>query len=275
MFSFDICNLYFDISFMMIFQSIIYGLVQGVAEFLPISSTAHLILLPYFFHWQDPGLSFDVFLHLGTLIAIISFFAKDWFKIFKGKHKLLALIIIACTPAAVLGFLFEGRIETSLRSPLLIAGTLAIFGLVIYLVDHYMKHTQKLKNMSYPQSILIGLGQSLALIPGISRSGATMTAGIALGFTRKTAAKFSFLIATPIMLGATIFRAKDMIALPTIDWFNGFSFVAAIVGFLAAFISGYLSIKYLLKYLGHGSFTPFVIYRIILAIVIIIFYILK
>ena len=260
---------------MIIFQAIIYGLVQGIAEFLPISSTAHLILLPYFFNWSDPGLTFDVFLHLGTLIAIILFFAKDWFEIFKGKRKLLGLIIVACIPAVILGYLFENKIETSLRSPLLIAGTLSVFGLIIYLVDLFMKHTQKLKNMSYLQSILIGLGQSLALIPGISRSGATMTAGIALGFKRKTAAKFSFLIATPIMLGATIFRAKDLVQLPTAEWFNGFSFFAAILGFLVALISGYLSIKYLLKYLGHGSFTPFVIYRIILAIVIIIFYILK
>ncbi|MBU2595931.1 undecaprenyl-diphosphatase UppP [Patescibacteria group bacterium] len=257
----------------MIFQAIIYGLIQGIAEFLPISSTAHLILLPYFFHWQDPGLSFDVFLHLGTLIAIISFFARDWVEIFKDKkYKLLALIIIACIPAAILGYAFEGKIETSLRSPLLIAATLAIFGLVIYLVDRFMKHTQKLKNMNYGQSILIGLGQSLALIPGISRSGATMTAGIALGFKRKTAAKFSFLIATPIMLGATIFRAKDLVDLPITGWFNGFSLLAAIIGFLAALISGYLAIKYLLKYLEKGSFTPFVIYRIVLAIVIIIFY---
>ena len=260
----------------MLFQAIIYGLVQGITEFLPISSTAHLILIPYFFHWQDPGLSFDVFLHLGTLVAIVSFFAKDWYKIFKDKkYKLLALIIIACIPAAILGYAFESKIETSLRSPLLIAATLAVFGLVIYLVDRLMKHTQKLKDMSYLQSILIGLGQSLALIPGISRSGATMTAGIALGFKRKTAAKFSFLIATPIMLGATIFRAKDLFQLPTADWFNGFSFLAAIVGFIAALISGYLAIKYLLKYLNHGSFTPFVIYRIGLAIIIIIFYLLN
>ena len=179
-----------------LFQALVYGLVQGITEFVPISSTAHLILIPYFFHWQDPGLSFDVFLHLGTLIAIISFFAKDWVEIFKNKHKLFGLIIVACIPAAILGYLFEGKIETSLRSPLLIAGTLSIFGLVIYLVDHFMKHSKKLKNMTYLQSILIGIGQSLALIPGISRSGATMTAGIALGFKRRTAAKFSFLIAS-------------------------------------------------------------------------------
>lgn len=259
----------------MIFQSIIYGLIQGITEFLPISSTAHLILIPYFFHWQDPGLSFDVFLHLGTLIAIISFFAKDWLEIFKGKHKLLFLIIIACIPAAILGYLFEDKVETSLRSPLLIAGTLAIFGLIIYLVDRLMKHTQKFNNMNYWQSLLIGLGQSLALIPGVSRSGATMTAGIALGFKRKTAAKFSFLIATPIMLGATIFRAKDLVALPSAEWFNGFSLLAAVVGFLAALISGYLAIKYLLRYLSHGSFTPFVIYRIVLAIIIVIIYFIR
>jgi len=258
-----------------LFQALIYGLVQGITEFLPISSTAHLILLPYFFHWQDPGLTFDIFLHLGTLIAIIIFFAKDWVGIFKNKHKLLGLIVVACIPAAILGYIFEGKIETSLRSPLLIAGTLAAFGLVIYLVDSLMKHTQKLKDMNYLQSILIGFGQSLALIPGISRSGATMTAGIALGFKRKTAAKFSFLIATPIMLGATIFKAKDLASIPVTNWFNGFGIIAAVAGFIVALISGYLAIKYLLKYLERGSFTPFVIYRIILAIIIVIVYILK
>jgi undecaprenyl-diphosphatase len=257
-----------------LFQALIYGLVQGITEFLPISSTAHLILIPYLFHWQDPGLSFDVFLHLGTLIAIISFFAKDWVEIIKSRHKLLALVIIACIPAAILGYIFEGKIETSLRSPILIAGALFIFGLIIYLIDHFMKHYRRLKEMTWWQSILIGFGQSLALIPGISRSGATMTAGIALGFKRKTAAKFSFLIATPIMLGATIFRAKDMFQLPAADWFNGFGIFAAIIGFIIALISGYLAIKYLLKYLSHGSFTPFVIYRIALAVVIVIFYLL-
>lgn len=258
----------------MVFQAIIYGLIQGITEFLPISSTAHLILIPYFFHWQDPGLSFDVFLHLGTLVAIISFFAKDWYEIFKGKHKLLGLIIVACIPAAILGYAFEGKIETSLRSPLLIAGTLAVFGLIIYLVDRFMKHTKKLKNMTYLQSILIGLGQSLALIPGISRSGATMTAGIALGFKRRMAAKFSFLIATPIMLGATIFKFKDLASMPVSSWFNGFGISPAIIGFVFALISGYLAIKYLLKYLSHGSFTPFVIYRMLLAVAIVIFYLL-
>lgn len=260
----------------MLFQSIIYGLIQGITEFLPISSTAHLILLPYFFNWQDPGLTFDVFLHLGTLAAIISFFAKDWLGIFKEKkYKLLTLIIIACIPAAILGYIFEGKIETSLRSPLLIAFTLAVFGLIIYLADRLMKHTKKLKKMSYGESILIGFGQSLALIPGISRSGATMAAGIALGFKRQTAAKFSFLIATPIMLGATIFRFKDLLSTPAANWFNGFSVFAALIGFLAALISGYLSIKYLLKYLKRGNLTPFVIYRIVLAIIILIVYFLR
>lgn len=261
-----------------LFQAIIYGLVQGICEFLPISSTAHLILIPYFFHWQDPGLTFDIFLHLGTVVAILAFFIKDWIRIFKDaikrKLSLLWWIIIASIPTAIFGYLFESKAETVLRAPLLIAATLFIFGLILFVVDKFIKHRKKIKELGYLKSFFIGIIQTIAIIPGVSRSGATMTGGMLVGLTRKSAAKFSFLLATPAMIGATLLKFKDIFETPSSQLFNGFGLTAGIVAFVVALVSGYLSIKYLLRYLNRGSFLPFVLYRILLAVVIVIFYLL-
>lgn len=274
-------------------QAIIYGIIQGITEFLPISSTAHLVIFPYVFDWTDPGLTFDVFLHLGTVIAILSFFLKDWILIFKyflnrkdnleeanikfGKPNFLLILLVGTIPAAILGYFLEASIEDTFRSPLLIAIMLIIFGLVLYLADSEKinKHQKDLKDVGYFYSLIIGFAQSIALIPGVSRSGATMTAGLLLGLKREVAARFSFLLATPIMIGATLFRFKDVISLPAQELFNGFGFWPAIVGFLFSLVSGYLAIKYLLKFLQKGTFLPFVIYRIILGLIIIIIYFLK
>jgi len=262
----------------MIFQAIVYGLVQGIAEFLPISSTAHLILIPYFFHWQDPGLTFDIFLHLGTVVAILTFFIKDWIKIFKdafrGKSRLLWWIIVASIPAAIVGYFFESKAETTLRAPLLIAATLFVFGVILYAVDRFIGHIKKIKDLGFGKSFLIGLTQAIAIIPGVSRSGATMTGGMLVGLKRKSAARFSFLLATPVMIGATAFKFKDIFEVPKGEWFSGFGLSPGIIAFAIALVSGYLAIKYLLRYLGKGSFTPFVVYRILLAAVIVIFYLL-
>jgi undecaprenyl-diphosphatase len=263
---------------MIFFQAIVYGLVQGVAEFLPISSTAHLILIPYFFHWQDPGLSFDIFLHLGTVVAIVIFFFWDWVKIFKDgfsrKSNLLWWLVIASIPAGVFGYLFESKAETTLRAPLLIATTLFVFGLMLLLVDKLIKHQKKIKNLGFGKSFLIGLTQAIAIIPGVSRSGATMTGGMLVGLKRKSAAKFSFLLATPAMIGAFILDFKKIFEPTNSGIFSGLGFLPGIVAFIMALVSGYLAIKYLLRYLGKGSFVPFVVYRILLAAAIVIFYLL-
>ncbi len=264
-----------------IFQSIILGIVQGMGEFLPISSTAHLVLAPYFFNWSDPGLSFDVALHVGTLIAVISFFWKDWLeifasasnKIFKTSYQLrvtgyapnlLWFLVIASVPGAIFGYLFDDYAEHTFRNPLLIAFTLSFVGLILYLVDKYAKHNKDIKNISIKDALLIGLSQAVAIIPGVSRSGATMTTGLALGLSREQAARFSFLLSTPIIFGAAIFKIPELFA-------SGIT-ISILVGVLAAAISGYLAIKYMLKFIQKVGYAPFFWYRLALALVIVVVY---
>ena len=269
-----------------IFQSIILGIVQGMGEFLPISSTAHLVLAPYFFNWSDPGLSFDVALHVGTLIAVVAFFWRDWLSIlklaFQNKLKvkseklkvdekysnsILWLLFIASVPGAFFGFLFDDYAEHAFRNPLLIAFTLSFVGLILYLVDKYAKHNKDIKNISIKDALLIGLSQAVAIIPGVSRSGATMTTGLALGLSREQAARFSFLLSTPIIFGAAIFKIPELFA-------SGVT-MPILVGILAAALSGYLAIKYMLKFIQKVGYAPFFYYRLALTVVIVIVYFIK
>lgn len=266
-----------------IFQSIILGIVQGLGEFLPISSTAHLILAPYFFGWQDPGLSFDVALHVGTLIAVVAFFWKDWINIFslafKNESKvhqfhqenysknILWLLIIASVPGAIFGFLLDDYAEQAFRSPLIIAFTLSVVGLTLYLVDKYATHNKDIKNISIKDAILIGLSQAIAIIPGVSRSGATMTTGLALGLSREQAARFSFLLSTPIILGAAIVKVPQLLQ-------TGITTPIAF-GIIAAAVSGYLAIKYMLRFIQKVGYAPFFWYRLVLAIIIIAVYFVR
>lgn len=269
-----------------IFQAIILGIVQGLGEFLPISSTAHLVLVPYFTGWQDPGLSFDVALHLGTLIAVIGFFWKDWIRIISNLEfriskqipnqkiqipsemqyppKMLWLLIIASVPGAVAGYFLEDMAETTLRNPLVIAGMLSFVGLILYLVDRYAVHKKSIGQINYKDSLLIGISQAVAVIPGVSRSGATMTTGLALGLSRETAARFSFLLSTPIIFGAAMVKIPDLLS-------GGFG-VSMAAGILAAAISGYLAIKYMLKLIQKIGYAPFFWYRLILSMLILIVY---
>ena len=267
-----------------IFQSIILGITQGLGEFLPISSTAHLILAPYFFGWQDPGLSFDVALHIGTLIAVVAFFWKDWIDIFASavngifhtnyelratsyEPKLLWLLVIASVPGAIFGFLFDDYAEHVFRNPLLIAFTLSFVGLILYLVDKYAKHKKDINHISIKDAVLIGLSQAIAIIPGVSRSGATMTTGLALGLSREQAARFSFLLSTPIILGAAIFKVPHLLQ-------TGIT-LPIIFGIIAAAISGYLAIKYMLRFIQKVGYAPFFWYRLALAAIIVIVYFLR
>jgi len=261
-------------------QAIILGLVQGLGEFLPISSTAHLILVPYFFGWQDPGLAFDVALHLGTLIAVIGFFWKDWLNIFrvafenKSKiqfdqkndfnEKTLWFLVLATIPGVLAGYFLEARAETIFRSPLIIAGTLFLLGLILYLADKYLQHRKNIKQVNWKDAIVIGLSQAVAIIPGVSRSGATITAGLFLGLSRSSAARFSFLLSTPIILGATIFKLPELLR-------NGINW-PIILGVLVSAISGYLAIKYLLLLIEKIGYGIFFWYRTLLALLIVGFY---
>lgn len=262
-----------------ILQSITLGIVQGLGEFLPISSTAHLILVPYFTGWQDPGLAFDVAMHAGTLFAVIIYFWRDWLEIFKialwresrggaslcahrYNKNILWLLIIGTIPGVVIGLSLEKFVDSAFRSPYLIALTLSGFGLILYLLDKYAQQKRDLKKINLKDVLIIGLAQAVAIIPGVSRSGATISAGLALGLTRVSAARFSFLLSTPIILGATLSQIPDLIN----EGINS----GLIWGVIFSAISGYLAIKYLIKFVENYSYKVFFWYRLALAIIIII-----
>lgn len=252
-------------------QAIILGLVQGIGEFLPISSSAHLIFIPQIFHWKDPGLTFDIALHIGTLIAVIIYFWKDWIKLiycgFKDvkstEGKLFWYIFFASIPGAIFGKLFESEAETVFRNLALIGTTLIVMGIILYFAEKVGRKSVKINQLGFRDSFIIGVSQALAIIPGISRSGVTMTTGLFLGLTKESAARFSFLLSTPIVFGAGIFKIKDMMHVPigNVSIF--------IIGIITAMISGLLSIKFLLNYLRDKGFGIFAVYRIVVGILLI------
>lgn len=254
-------------------QSIILGLTQGLGEFLPISSSGHLILIPKIFGWKDPGLAFDVALHIGTLFAVLLYFWKDWIKLIKdsvlfkkdrsnffaaAKSDLLLIIIISTLPGAISGILLEKYAETIFRDPVLIAITLFAGGLILYIAEKYGKKSSSVFNLK--KGITVGIAQAFAIIPGISRSGITISAALALGYDRISAARFSFLLSTPIILGAGIKELPKLMG-------SGLD-AGIIAGALTSGISGYFAIKYMIKYLENKSYDIFVIYRFILAIAV-------
>lgn len=262
-----------------IIRSVIVGGVQGVSEFLPISSSGHLVLIPYIFHWNYNGLSFDIALHFGTVIAIIAYFWKDWMRIIKKtinpkfdtkniEHdypdNFFWKILVASIPAAILGLFLDKYVETYLHSPLLIVFNLVFFGLVLWLFDKYSRSNLIVKNITYLQAFIVGMAQAIALMPGVSRSGITITASRFFGLKRKDAARFSFLLATPAMIGAFLVGAKDIVG-------KDLNLVF-LLGVLTSTFFGFLAIKYLLKYLERGNFSVFVWYRIALAIIIVTIY---
>jgi len=261
---------------MTIIQSIIFGAIQGIGEFLPISSTAHLVLLPYFTGWKDPGLSFDIALHVGTLIAVLSFFWKDWLNIFtsaissikkegiKGlKNELLLFLFIGTIPGVIFGLLFEEKAATVFRSPILIAIALIFAGALLYWMDKKNKGTKELKDVTLTDSLLIGLSQALAIIPGVSRSGITITTGLFRKFNRANAARFSFLLSTPIIIGSALLKVPELVS-------AGVN-ISLLAGILSSAIFGYLAIKYLLKFLEKFGYEIFFWYRLFLGIAIFIF----
>ncbi len=263
---------------MEIIQSVILGAVQGLGEFLPISSSAHLILTPWFFGWKDQGLAFDVALHFGTLVAVLAYFKGDIWLLIKGflnslnkstrdinnnvYQKLSWLILIATIPAAIIGKLLEQQAENALRSPLLIAFTLSVVGVALWLADKYGAKNKNLTHISWLNSLIIGLSQAAAIVPGVSRSGATMIAGLSLGVNRQDAAKFSFLMSIPIILGAVVLKLPEILHIQ-----NHFEVIA---GFASSAVFGFLAIKYMLKYISTRSFAIFTIYRLALAVVVLL-----
>lgn len=253
-------------------HAVILGVVQGLGEFLPISSSAHLILVPYLFGWVVHSDVFDVALHLGTLVALLAFFWRDFILLIgaglssglKTSHgKQFWLIILASIPAGLIGFFFENTIDNVLRTAYVaIALALAVMGVVLMLVDKYATKLHTEEKLTPIEAVIIGCSQALALLPGVSRSGATMTAGLLLGLTRESAARFSFLMSAPIIAGAGIFKLRYL-GLSDIDG-------PFIVGVLVAGIVGWASIRYLLQYLQTGNFKVFAWYRLALALLVLI-----
>jgi len=260
---------------MTILQAIILGVVQGLTELLPISSSAHLNLIPWFFNWKMPE-AFDIALHFGTLLAIGLFFFKDWIKLIKGGYervvkkkktaegRMFWYIVIATIPGGAIGFLLDHFAEDLLTKPLIIAIALIVMGTILYIVDKKCKNETTYENMTFKQTFLIGLSQSLAFIPGVSRSGVTMITGRLMGVDRESTAKYSFMLSAPIVLGATLYKLKDFV-------FE----IPFVVGVLVSFIVGIFVIKFLLEYLKRGSFKGFAIYRVILGLVVIVYYFIR
>ncbi len=262
-------------------EVIVLALVQGLTEFLPISSSAHLILVPKVFGWPDQGLAFDVAVHLGTLFAVVLVFRHEiwailssWSCAMVGKDHDQAdahlgwSLLIASIPVVVTGFLFEDFVETSLRSALVIAFTTAFFGVLLWLADRRRKSVDDEHAVTYRMAFLIGVAQVFALIPGTSRSGVTITACLALGLSRETAARFSFLMSIPAICGASL--------LETIELINHGGFVDwSLIGFglIAAFLSAYLCIKLFLQTIDKIGMLPFMIYRLVLAAILFVVFI--
>jgi undecaprenyl-diphosphatase len=260
---------------MTVFQAFILGLLQGLAEFLPISSSAHLTLAPWVFGWEDPGLSFDVALHIGTLVALLWYFRAEWVKLLQAlvsvvshggkaetvEERRVIYLIIATIPGAIAGVLLEKKADTAFRAPLLIAGTLAVMGVVLWAVDRYAPSDRTLPTMTWRDALLIGLAQILALVPGVSRSGSTITAGRALRFNREDAAVFSFILSAPLIAGAGLLKVPHLIR-------EGVT-APLIVGFVTAIFASWFSIAVVLRYVRTHSYGVFALYRVILAAVVV------
>jgi undecaprenyl-diphosphatase len=246
-------------------HALILGIVQGITEFLPVSSTAHLILFPWFFKWSGEvnSLTFDVALHAGTLLALLLCFWRDWIELITKKRKLFGLIILASIPAGVAGFLLNNLAEKYLRSPLLISFTLIAGGVLMLIAEKAFKYRQ-IEKTGLGDAIIIGIAQAIAIIPGVSRSGITISAGLFRGFEREAAARFSFLLSTPIIAGAALLHFKKA--------FMGhetYDIQLFAIGSIASFVTGFIAIKFLLGFLKKHPLDLFAYYRFVLSLVII------
>ncbi|MBB1333720.1 MULTISPECIES: undecaprenyl-diphosphate phosphatase [unclassified Pseudoalteromonas] len=263
---------------MSIIEIIVLALIQGLTEFLPISSSAHLILPSQILGWQDQGLAFDVAVHVGTLIAVIIYFRKEvveilaaWFKSFGAQgttddSKLGWWIILGTIPAAVLGLIFKDLIELYLRSAWVIAITTILFGLLLWYADVKGKQTKTIYQLTWKSALMIGMAQAMAMIPGTSRSGITMTAGLMLGMNKQSAARFSFLLAIPVISMMGLYYTIELaLGDHIVDW------TTLILGAGLSFLSAYACIFLFLKIIERMGMMPFVIYRLLLGVGLIVF----
>lgn len=256
-------------------QIIILGLIQGITEFLPISSSAHLILLPHLVGWEDQGLANDIAAHLGTLLAVIIYFRKQIHEGFVGlvqsdpdatatrDRHLFGLVLLATLPAGVLGYLLHDAAGSLFRDPLIIASATIVFGGILWLADAKGSRVRDEYTVTLKDALLIGLMQALALVPGTSRAGITMTAGLMLGLTRQAAARFSFMLAIPIIALASAYEIYKLYSLESQSDPVVFLLIA-----LIAFAGAYLTIHFFIKFLDRTGMLPYVIYRVALGLVL-------
>lgn len=260
------------------FEAIVLGLIQGLTEFLPISSSAHLLIFSQLFGWEDPGAAFTAVTQIGTELAVIIYFRHEIGRILVACARSITsadarrsadarmgfLIVIGTIPIAVLGFLFKDQIETAARNLWLVAATLIIFGLVLGVADALGTRVKEERDLTVRDGILFGLAQSLALIPGVSRSGATISAGLVMGYTRGAAARYAFLLAVPAVLASGLFEARKIGDEANVAW--GPTLLATVI----AFGVGLAVIAWLMRWLTTRSYLPFVLYRLALGGIVLI-----
>ena len=253
------------------------GLIQGLTEFLPISSSAHLSLTPYLLGWEAPGLAFDVALHSGTLIAVLWFFRKEWIELTRAawnivrtrrvesiEEKRVVFLILATIPGAIGGLLLEEKAETVFRAPMLTAVALIVMGIVLWATDRFSSQERPLGHMKWVHALLIGIAQVVALVPGVSRSGSTITAARALQFDRQSAAVFSFLMSMPITAAAIVMKGREAMT-------GGDLGMLVLVGVISAAVSAWLAISVLLKYVSSRSYGIFALYRVVVGVSVLVF----
>lgn len=261
---------------MTVFQALVLGVVQGLTEFLPISSSAHLALTPWLFGWEDPGLDVDVALHLGTLIALVWFFWREWItlaaagwsvvrtrRVTSDAERRLAGVLIATIPGAAAGWLLRDQAATVFRTPTLIASALMVMGVLLWLVDRRADQRRAIDEMRWSDAVLVGLAQMFAIIPGVSRSGSTITAARALRLTREGAAVFSFLLSLPITLAAVVVEAPQAFR-------EHGSSLPLLVGVATSAVSGWLAISMLLRFVAKHSYGVFAAYRLALGALVLV-----
>jgi undecaprenyl-diphosphatase len=265
-----------------LWQSVVLGILQGLSEFLPISSSAHLLLLPWLLGWKQMGLDYDVALHFGTLLSVAIYFRKDLWDVSRALVKRVwgvmrpqvlsqeeernarmgLALAFGTIPALLVGGLLNNVIERYFRSPLVTVVTLSAFGLLLLIADRKGKHIRTVEGVLIRDGVIVGIAQALALVPGVSRSGITITAALFLGFARKDSARFSFLLAAPIVFLAAVKAAYDLHQGPDLGWHSAELFG---LGIMVSFLSGFLCIKYFLRFLQGRTYLPFVVYRLLLA----------
>ena len=266
---------------MELIQIIILGIIQGLTEFLPVSSSGHLILTPLVLNFNDQGLALDAILHLGTLMAILIFFKKDLLKIFLGlfdkrrdTHRLAWCIVAASFPAGLIGLFFGDWVESSLRNPTFVAANLLFWSLIMYMADRSGKSETKskseLKELNFSQIFFIGCAQAIALLPGTSRSGITIAAGLFSNLNHISATRFSFLLGTPIIFAAGMYKFITFVSEP--NALQHFTHLHLIVGLGISFLVGLLAIKLLLQVVEKLGLFPFIVYRVLLAAAILFYY---